>query len=96
MNIPLKISPMKWMALRPFFEAKFRGIILLETTQLFCSMYYWKGLKAHFQRPFCREPTCTLPYCKSNMVDDFSIESLSYRNLDMQFQNLAGLGPRIM
>ena len=29
-----------------------------------------------FQRPFCREPTCTLPYCKSNRIDDLSIESL--------------------
>ena len=72
------------------------GVILQETTQPFCSMYYSEGPQGPFQRPFCREPTCTLPYCKSNRIDDLSIESLSYRNLDMQFENLAGLGPFIL
>ena len=72
------------------------GVILQETTQPFCSMYYSEGPQGPFQRPFCREPTCTLPYCKSNRVDDLCLESLSYRNLDMQFENLAGLGPFIL
>ena len=35
-------------------------------------------------------------YCKSSRIDDLSIESLSYRSLEMQFENLAGLGPFIL
>ena len=41
-----------------------------------------KGLKGPFQTPFCREPTCTLPYCKSNRIDDLGIKTLGYSNLD--------------
>ena len=60
----------------------------------FVAFTNFEGGRGPFQRPFCREPTCTLPFYKSNKIDDLSIESLSYRNLEPNhfvgfFQDLA-------
>ena len=70
---------------------KFRGHFVgnhFQASSHFVACTSLRGLEAH--------TTCTLPYCKSNRIDDLSIESLSYRSLEMQFENLAGLGVRAL